>query len=169
MKVARWVRKAFLASVVAALIVTAVSLGDQKTDPPAARVLAASVEKLPRIWVSQTTKHEFRVTVDKDLFRAEWINVPPAAAKQGAYIRSECRRSGSKWIGTSSIYQPFAVPGQPPGKDLTTCHLTLRFEVDSISPQKITGRGETLKGFDVGKCQVLQTGWGNFVWVPKKR
>jgi hypothetical protein len=143
-------------------------LGSQKTDPPARSKTAANVEKLPRIWMSQTTKHEFRVTVDKDLFRAEWVNIPPAAAKQGAYIRSECRRGASKWIGTSSVYLPCAVAGQPTGKDTKTCHISLRFEVDSLTPEKITGRGETLKNFDCGKCQVVQTGWGDFVWVPKK-
>ena len=150
----------------AALVVTAVSLGSQKADPPKAAVPAA-IQKLPSIWVSQTTKHEFRVTIEKDLFRAEWINIPPAPAKQGAYIRSECRRSGSKWIGTSSVYLPCAVPGKPSGKEMNTCHITLRFELDSLTPTKITGRGETLQNFDCGKCQVLKTGWGDFVWVPK--
>jgi hypothetical protein len=48
------------------------------------------------------------------------------------------------------------------------CSMTLRFEVDSISPERITGRAESLRDFDCQKCEVRQTGWGNFVWLPKK-
>ena len=124
--------------------------------------------QLAKIWRPDASQHDFRVDVTNDLFRAEWVNIPPAAAKQGVYIRTECRRAGPKWVGSSSINMLFAVPGAPAGKDTKVCHLTVRFEVDSISPEKITGHSETLRNFDVNKCQVLQTTWGEFTWVPKK-
>jgi hypothetical protein len=124
--------------------------------------------QLAKIWHSDASQHDFRVDVTNDMFRAEWVNIPPAAAKQGAYIRTECRRAGPKWVGSSSINMLFALPGAPAGKDAKVCHLTVRFEVDSISPEKITGHSETLRNFDVNKCQVLQTAWGEFAWVPKK-
>jgi hypothetical protein len=124
--------------------------------------------QLAKIWHSDASQHDFRVDVTNDMFRAEWVNIPPAAAKQGAYIRTECRRAGGKWVGSSSINMLFAVPGAPDGKDTKTCHLTVRFEVDSISPEKITGHSETLRDFDVNTCQVLKTTWGEFTWVPKK-
>ena len=124
--------------------------------------------QLPKIWHSDASRHDFRVEVTNEVFRAEWVNIPPAAAKQGVYIRTECRRAGPKWVGSSSINMLFAVPGAPAGKDTKVCHLTVRFEVDSISPEKITGHSETLRNFDVNKCQVLQTTWGEFTWVPKK-
>jgi hypothetical protein len=141
--------------------------------PPAAGQSGATTSKsapgeLAKTWHSDATQHDYRVEVTGDVFRAEWVNIPPAAAKQGAHIRTECRRAGDKWIGSSSVNMLFAVPGAPAGKDTKVCHLTVRFEVDSITPEKIAGHSEALRNFDVGKCQVLKTTWGEFTWVPKK-
>jgi hypothetical protein len=136
--------------------------------PPATATSDLAIVQLPKLWRSETTKHDFRVEVTKDLFRAEWVNLPSAAAKQGAYIHTECRRAGSKWVGRSSINMLFNIPGAPAGKDTKMCSLTMRFEVDSISPEKITGHAETLHSFDVNSCRVDQTSWGEFTWVPKK-
>jgi hypothetical protein len=129
---------------------------------------AAGDYPLPKVWHSESSKHDFRVEITNDLFRAEWINLPPEAAKQGAYIHTECRRAGSKWVGRSAISMLFAVPGAPPGKDVKLCSLTVRFEIDSVSAQKITGHSEALRNFDVKTCRVEQTAWGQFTWVPKK-
>ena len=76
----------------------------QKPTAPAHSAAATSKPaggQLPKIWHSDATKHDFRVEVTNDLFRAEWVNVPPAVAKQGSYIRTECRKAGSKWVGSS--------------------------------------------------------------------
>jgi hypothetical protein len=108
------------------------------------------------------------VEVTNDLFRAEWVNIPPTAAKQGAYIHTECRRSGSKYVGSSRVNLLFAIPGAPTGKDTKLCPLTVRFEVDSITPQKITFHSEAMHSFDVAKCQLLKTAWEEFNWIPKK-
>lgn len=126
------------------------------------------LSKLPKIWHSEATKHDFRVEVTNDLFRAEWVDMPPAAAKQGAYIRTECRRAGTKWVGSSRVNMLFAIPGAPSGKDTKVCALTVRFEVDSVSPEKITGHSEAIHAFDVNACRVEETKWGSFTWVPKK-
>ena len=136
--------------------------------PPDSRTLASTLANLPKTWHSPATKRDFRVEVTNDLFRAEWINLPAPAARQGAYIRTECRRAGAKWVGESNINMVFAIPGAPVGKDTKVCHLTVRFEVDSITPEKITGHSEALRDFDVNACQVRQTSWGAFTWVPKK-
>ena len=101
--------------------------------------------------------------IDGDRFTAEWSNIPPQAANQGTYIRSECRRSGSRWIGTSRILLPCPLPE---GKT-KMCPMILQFEVDFISSDRITGGGETLRDFDCGSCEVRKTGWGPFTWAPK--
>jgi hypothetical protein len=124
--------------------------------------------KLPKLWRSEATKHDFRVEVTNDTFKAEWVNIPPVPAKQGAYIRTECRRAGAKWVGTSKLNMLFAVPNAPPGKDLKLCELTVRFEVDSISPAKIAGYSEKLTDFDVNSCKVRNSKWAEFTWTPKK-
>jgi len=140
--------------------------GDAK--PPVPSFDPAS-SPLPKVWRSEASHKEFRVEIKGDLFRADWINLPPAAAKEGAFSRIECRRSGTKWAGSSSVYQAFADPAAPPGKDVTKmCHLTVRFEIDSITPEKITFHTEALRGFDYPQCQILKTAWEQFDWVPKK-
>ena len=153
------------------LVVCPFTVAGQKPTTPAQPAKATSKPtsaQLPKIWHSETTQHDFRVEVTDDSFRAEWVNIPPAAAKQGAYIHSECRRVGSKWKGTSTMNLLFNIPGAPAGKDTKMCSLTMRFEVDSISPEKITGHSEALHSFDVNTCRVDQTSVSEFTWVPKK-
>ena len=126
---------------------------------------AAKSSALPEFWKSASTGKEYRVKVEGDRFTAEWSNIPPQAAKQGAYVRSECRRTGSRWIGTSRILLGCALLD---GKT-KMCPMILRFEVDSVSPDRITGGGEILRDFDCASCQVRKTGWGPFTWTPKKQ
>ncbi len=158
-------------ALMALLMISQFTAAAQKPATPAKSATATSKpasSQLPKIWHSEITKHDFRVEVANDLFRAEWVNIPPAAAKQGAHIRTECRRAGSKWVGSSNISMLFAIPGAPTGKDTKLCSLTVRFEVDSISAEKITGHSESLRNFDVNACRVQQTSWGGFTWIPKK-
>jgi hypothetical protein len=136
--------------------------GQSAPKPPAAKP-AAKANALPQLWKSTSTGREYRVKIDGDRFTAEWSNIPVLAAKQGAYIRSECRRSGARWVGTSHILLPCA----PPDGKMKMCPMTLRFEVDHISPDRITGGGEILRDFDCGSCEVRKTGWGPFSWTPK--
>ena len=138
---------------------------DPSASKPAGANSAAKAGAFPRIWKSQSSGKEYRVKVEGDRLTAEWVNIPPQAAKQGAYIRSECRRSGSRWIGTSRILLPCPLPD---GKT-KMCPMILRFEVNSISSERITGAGEILRDFDCGSCEVRKTGWGPFTWAPKEQ
>ncbi len=163
--------KRALMALVALLVISQFSAAAQKPAAPAQAATATSnpaIGKLPKIWHSEVTNHDFRVEVTNDLFRAEWVNIPSAAAKQGAYIHTECRRAGAKWVGSSSVKMLFAIPGAPAGKDTKLCSLTVRFEVDSVSPEKITGHSEAIHSFDVNACRAEQMKWGEFTWVPKK-
>jgi len=160
--------KLALMTLMAVLMTFAFAAADQKPAPVATAGAKPAVAELPKIWHIDARHKDFRVEVTKDLFRAEWVNVPPEAAKQGAYIRTECRRVGDKWVGTSSVYQAVAVSKDPANKDIKMCHLTIRFEVDSITPEKITFHSEAMRNFDPTKCQLLQTAWEEFTWVPKK-
>jgi len=153
------------------LMISSLAVADQKPAPDAKSPSAASKSsssELPKIWHSESSHKDFRVEVAKDAFRAEWVNLPPTAAKQGAYIHTECRRTRDKWVGTSSVYQAAAISKDPAVKTTKMCHLTIRFEVDSITPQKITFHSEAMRNFDPAKCQLLQTAWEEFSWVPKK-
>jgi hypothetical protein len=149
----------------ACLLVAAMPPQLTSSDPAAAPV--PYNKPFTKLWHSETTKHDFAVQVNSDVFRADWVNVPPDAAKQGASIHTECRRSGAKWVGTSNIKMLVAVPGAPAGKDTKLCSMTVRFEVDTLTSLKISGHSESLQNFDAKTCQVQKTGWSAFTWVPK--
>ncbi len=161
-----------LTTLMAFLVISPLTAAAQKpTAPPKSATAAAQAAggQLPKLWHSEASNKDFRLEVNGDVFRADWINLPAAAAKDGASMRIECRRTGTKWVGSSSVYQAFADSSAPAGKNTQKmCHLTTRFEVDSITPEKIVFHTEALRGFDFSKCQVLKTAWAAFAWVPKK-
>ena len=166
----KW-KQALMALALGVVMASAMAAAQQAA--PAAKPAPAASQpsggKLPTIWHSEASNKDFRVKIEGDVFHAEWVNLPPAAAKQGAYMRIDCRRTGTKWAGSASVYQGFADPAASAGKEVRKmCHLTTRFEVDSITAEKIAFHTEALRDFDFSKCQVLKTAWEEFVWFPKK-
>jgi putative lipase involved disintegration of autophagic bodies len=161
-------RNFIFAAAVALTAFSGFTLAAQKSAPAVDSKSTVKAQPLAQIWKSETTKHEYRVRVENNVLYAEWINPPPFAAKLGVYVRTECRRLGTKWIGTSRILYACAKEGEVEPK--RACPMTMRFELDSISPERITGRAETPNSNDIDceKCQVRQTHWGAFVWVPKR-
>lgn len=130
------------------------------------RGLALPVPASGRVWKSVTTGKEYRVRLERDLLHAEWINISPALAKGGAYIRSELRRAGTKWAGTSRLHLPCeSVEDNKPVRNW--CLLETRIEIDAITSDRITGRGESLRRFDCRVCKILETRWAKFEWVPE--
>jgi hypothetical protein len=122
----------------------------------------------PRLWKSETTGKEFRVWTEGGVFHAEWVNVSPGLAKGGAYIRSELRRAGTKWAGTSHLYLPCeSLEANKPVSNW--CLLETKMEIDALTADRIAGRGESLKRFDCRVCKILETGWAEFEWAPKEQ
>jgi hypothetical protein len=120
-----------------------------------------------RLWKSKTTGKEFRVWTEKGILHAEWVNIPLRLANGGAYIHSELRRAGSKWAGTSKLRLPCeSVEDHKPVSNW--CSLETKIEISSHTADRITGRGESLKRFDCRVCKILEAGWADFEWVPKK-
>jgi hypothetical protein len=152
----------------AVLLVMIVGLGccacSSKHDQPA----QSQAWEPSNIWKSETTGKEYRVRIEGDRFYAEWVNLPPAAAQRGAYIHTVCRRAGSKWVGTSNIFMPCTVGEGKSEHIADTCRLSLKIEIDSVTQDRITGRGQSLEKFDCQSCKVIATGWGNFVWIPAR-
>lgn len=129
---------------------------------------ASSAAATKDLWVSQTTGHEFRVRQDSGHFHAEWSNMSGAFLAHGAYIRSECKRQGNKWVGESRSHLPCVEGDLPPGQYTNWCDMVTKIEFDEVTPARISGRGEGLKRFDCQKCQVLETTWKPFVWIPRR-
>ncbi len=140
-----------------------------KHNQPAGQQAAPSgqnAKTASEVWKSETTGREYHVRIEGDRFYADWVNLPPVSAERGAYIHTVCQRSGSKWVGTSSIFMP-CTEGKGKSEHIAnTCHLTVKIEIDSVSKDLITGRGQSLRKFDCQSCKVLATGWGDFKWVP---
>lgn len=117
------------------------------------------------IWYSKATHRDYRVQIVGGLFRADWVNLPAQAASQGAYVRTQCHREGSKWVGSSDVNLLFKLPR---GNGTKLCSFTVRFEVDLITAERIMGHSEALSSFDVKSCRIRNTTWGEFTWVPKE-
>ncbi len=169
MKITTNVRNVVLVLVGAAVWVglSAPNASGQKSKTPEKKPAAATGQG--KIWVSESTHREYRIKVEGDTFTSEWVNIPPATAKLGGYIRSECHRNGTRWIGATHALLPCAKSGEATGRITHTCPMTLRFEVDKITPDQITGRGESLRNFDCDTCEVKETGWARYVLVPKRQ
>ncbi len=103
--------------------------------------------------------------IEGDRFYAEWANVPPES--RGAYIRTECGRTGSKWVGTSRVYLKCEYVDKNNKRVRNWCYLTFQTEIETITPQRIVGRTGSIRGFDCKSCKLASTGMAEFVWVPK--
>lgn len=101
------------------------------------------------------------------MLTAEWANIPAASAQHGVFIRTECRRAGPKWTGTSKMALPCAIGNGP---IINQCNLTMRIEIDKITADEISGRVEDPRRdkFDCKTCKVGETEWKDFVWIPKR-
>ena len=119
------------------------------------------------LWVSEVTHNVYRVRIQGSTFTADWVNIPPSEAQQGAFIRTECHREGTKWIGTTTSYLRCEI--EQPNHPLYVhwCHILTQTQISEIAPNRITGRAEALKRFDCHKCQVLEKEWKAFDWIPK--
>ncbi|HKS95561.1 MAG TPA: hypothetical protein VJV74_05440 [Terriglobia bacterium] len=126
------------------------------------------VELPARVWKSETTGNEYNVQVSDDVLRAEWVNLPAAMVQQGVYLRTECHRMGSKWVGASDSRLPCSVSSENGERVIRSCDLRTRIEIDSIEANRITGQAETLRRVDCQACKVLESGWTSFVWRPKQ-
>lgn len=141
-------------------------LAAQQVEPPD-KTRPPQITRPPsRVWKSLTTGKEYRVRVNSQTLYAEWVNIPPPLVQGGAYIRSECRRIGTRWVGISRSYLPCdTMEGNKRVKNW--CKLLTRIEFDSITADRMTGRAEALRRFDCERCRILEKVWANFKWVPK--
>lgn len=161
----RWIF--LLACVVTFPQLSAKRLEAQQAKASAPKALKKEAPAPARVWRSLTTGKEYRVRVEGQSLYAEWVNIPPALAERGAYIRSECRRVGTKWIGTSRSYLPCTLTEGGKEQIRNWCRLLTRIEIDAATETTITGRAEGLRRFDCKTCKILETVWKDFRWIPK--
>jgi hypothetical protein len=145
------------------------ALAAQQPTPPTKPPEFPAPPASARVWKSQTTGKEYLVWVENERLRAEWTNLPPEFAQEGAYIRTECRRVGTQWIGTSHCFLPFPCETSEKGKKVTKwCRLTTRIEFSRVEADRMTGRAEGFLRFDCDRCRILESVMKDFEWTPKE-
>lgn len=123
-----------------------------------------------RLWRSQTTGKEYRVWIENERFYAVWMNVPAELAQGGAYIRTECQRVGTRWIGSSQTNLPFPCGRTENGKRVGKwCRVLTKIEFRRVEANRITGSAEGYRRFDCDKCKIVESVMKDFEWTPKEQ
>lgn len=163
MHLMRFGRKIILASGLLTLLGVAACSRRSAQPSPAAQNQPAKASPPQDLWRSETTDKEYQVKINADTLQADWVNLPRDLAGQGFYVRTECRRQGTKWLGTSKIFLPCSIGHNAP---INQCHLLMHIEIDSITEDRITGRVEdpVRDKFDCRKCEAAATDWKDFIW-----
>jgi hypothetical protein len=161
------IRRLVLACGMMLMQIAGLQLVAQQAKAPDRKPPAQPVPTSARVWRSITTRREYRVWVENDRLHTEWVNLPPAAVQAGAYVRSESQRAGSKWVGTARSYLPCDTT-EASGRVSNRCKLLTKIEFTALTPDRITGRAEALRRWDCARCQILETVWKEFEWVPKE-
>ncbi len=120
---------------------------------------------------------DYKVRIDGDYIYTEWVNLPPVLQSTAAFMRSELKKDGEKWIGKvrtnlpypyKSSYGDYWRTGQQMGtENVNWCTEEPEFEIDSISDSRIEGRSLSPSSFDARKCKPGKMEWVSFTWIPK--
>jgi hypothetical protein len=146
----------------------AMCLQAEQAKPPGKERRTQVASAPGKVWRSTTTGREYRVLVEKDIVHTEWVNLPPVLAQGGAYVRSQSRREGARWLGTVRSYLPCETV-EANERVSNRCHLETKIEIDSMTADRITGRAQDLRKFDCKACRVIEAAWADFLWIPKGR
>lgn len=122
----------------------------------------SSTTSRERIWTSMTSGRDYRVRIDGDYIYAQWVNMPTALQSTTAFVRSQVKKSGDKWVGKSVAYLPFK-----DGRSVKWCRFEDDFEIDSVSESRIEGRSKKWSSVNVKKCEPENMVSDSFVWIPK--
>jgi hypothetical protein len=119
------------------------------------------------IWTSTTDGRDFKVRIDGDSIHAEWVNLPQALKKSSAFLRSELKKNGDKWIGQTTAYLPFDY--QHDATKTIWCRVQADIEIDEVSASRIEGKSQLPTSFSAKKCQLENAEWKPFVWIAKSK
>ena len=119
------------------------------------------------IWTSTTDGRDYKVRMDGDSMHAEWVNLPPALKRSSAFLRSDLKKNGDKWIGQTTAYMPFDY--QHDATKTIWCRVQADIEIDKVSASKIEGQSQLPTSFNAKKCQLENPEWKPFAWIPKSK
>lgn|SRR5487761_547533 len=113
-------------------------------------------------WVSETSGYHYKVRFNSQAIFADWVDLPTRLQHTPAFMRSELKKTGSKWVGYANGYLPFSYHGKT-----RWCQVQSGIEIDRVSPSRIEGRSRAVIRFDAGKCEPEKFEWKPFIWIPK--
>jgi hypothetical protein len=156
-------------------------LANSKVEPlgTAAKAVATAPKGMSRetVWTSVTSGRDYKLRIDGDYIYTEWVNLPSQLQTTAAFMRSELKRVGDKWVGKSRSYLPYEYKsayfdfwknGQTVGtENVNWCRLEYDFEIDTLTDSRIEGRGMGFATFDVKKCKPGKPELKTFTWIPK--
>ena len=125
---------------------------------PAAITLSAG----ERVWTSIRTGHDFKVRIDGEYIYTQAIDLPPALQSTSAFVRTEFKKVGDKWVGKTYAYLPYQEK-----KSTKWCHTEMDMEIDKMSDSRIEGMAPHWSSFNVERCQPENVEMQPFTWIPK--
>jgi hypothetical protein len=130
-----------------------------------------------KVWTPLNSGRDFKLRIDGDYIYTEWIILPPQLLTTAAFMRSELKKDGDKWVGKvrmrlpysyKSAYFDFWKTGQQVGtENVNWCSFESEFEIDKLTDSRIEGRAFDSTSIDVKKCKAGKREWHSFVWIPK--
>jgi hypothetical protein len=135
----------------------------ETTKPLATSIVGSKKES---VWTSMTTGRDFKVRVEGDYIYSEWINLPSQLQTTPAFMRSESKKAGDKWVGKVRSRLPYAykVFGV---EYVNWCSMEIDLEIDSITDSRIEGHSSNWSSFDAKKCKPGKTESKPFTWILK--
>jgi hypothetical protein len=115
-----------------------------------------------KVWSSLNTGRDYKLRIDGEFIYVEWVNMPPALNSTGAFMRSELKKDGDRWIGKVRSNLPYTYYA-----NIKWCRIEADIEIDKISDTRIEGRSMNSKSINVRKCQPEKQNWESFAWIPK--
>jgi Trypsin-like peptidase domain len=107
------------------------SLGSSRSENP-----TPAVAREDRIWTSMTSGSDWKVRIEGDFIYAQNVSLPSALQSTTAFVRSEFKKTGNKWVGKNISYLPYStLTGQK------WCRIETDIELDKVSDSRIEGKG----------------------------
>ena len=125
-------------------------------------VTGSAVPASDRIWTSMRSGRDYKVRIEGDYIYTEWVNLPASLSSTAAFVRSELKKAGDRWVGKSRAWIPYNYSGQR-----RWCSVEGGIEITSVTQSRIEGRAEAHAGFDAKKCEPQGLYWESFTWIPK--
>jgi hypothetical protein len=93
-------------------------------------------------------------------------SVQPLGAASTAFMRSELKKDGDKWVGKVRSLLPYDYKTWAV-ENVKWCTVEMQLEIDKVADTRIEGRSMRAKSFDAKKCKPGELEWQSFTWIPK--